>query len=105
MLLISATALQAVINFDKPEEAIRSVAFCGANQFHLFVLSLPGQVLLDHCTELGNNIYGAMWYRTPVQIQKILYMMQIRSGKLCSLTAGGLYEMNIENFGVVCITI
>lgn len=51
------------------------------------------------------NRYGAMWYRTPVQIQKILYMMQIRSGKLCSLTAGGLYEMNIENFGVVCITI
>ncbi|XP_068965470.1 odorant receptor Or2-like [Bombus flavifrons] len=100
MLIISATALQAVINLDKPEEAIRSVVFCGANQFHLFVLSLPGQVLLDHCTELGNNIYGAMWYRTPVQIQKVLYMMQIRSGKLCSLTAGGLYEMNIENFGV-----
>ncbi|XP_050580530.1 uncharacterized protein LOC126917572 isoform X1 [Bombus affinis] len=100
MLIISATALQAVINLDKPEEAIRSVVFCGANQFHLFVLSLPGQVLLDHCAELGNNIYGAMWYKTPVQIQKILYMMQIRSGKLCSLTAGGLYEMNIENFGV-----
>ncbi|XP_043594043.1 uncharacterized protein LOC122572732 [Bombus pyrosoma] len=100
MLIISATALQAVINLDKPEEAIRSVVFCGANQFHLFVLSLPGQVLLDHCTELGNNIYGAMWYKTPVQIQKILYMMQIRSGKLCKLTAGGLYEMNIENFGV-----
>nr|XP_033190332.1 uncharacterized protein LOC117156927 [Bombus vancouverensis nearcticus] len=101
MLIISATALQAVINLDKPEEAIRSVVFCGANQFHLFVLSLPGQVLLDHCTELGNNIYGAMWYKTPVQIQKVLYMMQIRSGKLCSLTAGGLYEMNIENFGVL----
>ena len=45
------------MNLDRPEEAIRSLVFCGANQFHLFVLSLPGQVLLDHCTELANNMY------------------------------------------------
>lgn len=57
MYLTDSFIFQAVINLDKPEEAIRSVVFCGANQFHLFVLSLPGQVLLDHCTELGNNMY------------------------------------------------
>lgn len=57
MHLTDSFIFQAVINLDKPEEAIRSVVFCGANQFHLFVLSLPGQVLLDHCTELGNNMY------------------------------------------------
>lgn len=45
------------MNLDMPEEAIRSLVFCGANQFHLFVLSLPGQVLLDHCAELANNMY------------------------------------------------
>lgn len=49
--------LQAVINLDRPEEAIRSAVFCGANQFHLFVLSLPGQVLLDHCSDFSNNMY------------------------------------------------
>ena len=49
--------LQAVVNLDRPEEAIRSAVFCGANQFHLFVLSLPGQVLLDHCSEFSNNMY------------------------------------------------
>lgn len=57
MYLTDSFIFQAVINLDKPEEAIRSVVFCGANQFHLFVLSLPGQVLLDHCVELGNNMY------------------------------------------------
>lgn len=63
--------------------------------------SIDSNIVFSRCY----NRYGSMWYRTPVQIQKVLYMMQIRSGKLCSLTAGGLYEMNIENFGVVCITI
>ncbi|XP_031366026.1 uncharacterized protein LOC102674214 isoform X2 [Apis dorsata] len=100
MLAISATAVQAVVNLDRPEEAIRSAVFCGANQFHLFVLSLPGQVLLDHCSEFSNNIYNSIWYRVPVRIQKVLYVMQIRSKKLCTLSAGGLYEMNIENFGI-----
>lgn len=31
--------------------------------------------------------------------------MQIRSAKPCKLTAGGLYEMNMENFGVVRINV
>ena len=54
-----------MMNLDMPEEAIRSLVFCGANQFHLFVLSLPGQVLLDHCAELANNMYILnihIWY-------------------------------------------
>ena len=51
------------------------------------------------------NRYSSTWYGAPVQIQKILYVMQIRSAKPCRLTAGGLYEMNIENFGVVCTNV
>ncbi|XP_071873135.1 uncharacterized protein [Bombus fervidus] len=100
MLGISVTAVQAVINLDKPDEAMRSAVFCGASQFHLFLLSLPGQVLLNHCSDLADNIYSSTWYGTPVQIQKVLYVMQIRCKRFCSLTAGGLYEMNIENFGI-----
>ena len=34
----------------------------------------------------------------------MLYMMQIRTRRPCTLTACGLYEMNIENFGTVCNT-
>lgn len=48
------------------------------------------------------NRYGSTWYKIPVKIQKMLLMMQIRSKKLCTLTAGGLYEMNMENFAIVC---
>nr|XP_033190330.1 uncharacterized protein LOC117156923 [Bombus vancouverensis nearcticus] len=100
ILSISTAAVQTVVNLDRPEEAIRSAVFCGACQFHLFLLSLPGQVLLDHSSDLADNIYSSKWYKAPVQIQKVLYMMQIRCRRFCSLTAGGLYEMNIENFGI-----
>ncbi|XP_033314057.1 uncharacterized protein LOC117212983 [Bombus bifarius] len=100
ILSISTAAVQTVVNLDRPEEAIRSAVFCGACQFHLFLLSLPGQVLLDHSSDLADNIYSSKWYKAPVQIRKVLYMMQIRCRRFCSLTAGGLYEMNIENFGI-----
>ncbi|XP_048266430.1 uncharacterized protein LOC100645055 [Bombus terrestris] len=105
ILSISTAAVQTVVKLNRPEEAIRSAVFCGACQFHLFLLSLPGQVLLDHCSDLANNIYSSKWYKAPVQIQKVLYVMQIRCRRFCSLTAGGLYEMNIENFGIVCINL
>ncbi|XP_017754776.1 PREDICTED: uncharacterized protein LOC108546972 [Eufriesea mexicana] len=100
MIGTSVTAVQTVTNLDRPEEALRSAVFCGANQFHLFVLSLPGQVLLDHCTQLSDTIYTSRWYRMSVRVQKMIYVIQIRSKKPCTLTAGGLYEMNMENFGI-----
>ncbi|KAK9306392.1 hypothetical protein QLX08_002910 [Tetragonisca angustula] len=100
MLIISATAVQTVINLNRPEEAMRNAVFCSASQFHLFLLSLPGQVLLDNCDALAKNIYGSTWYKCHIKIEKLLYVMQIRCKKLCSLSAGGLYEMNIENFGI-----
>ncbi|XP_028523218.2 uncharacterized protein LOC107999654, partial [Apis cerana] len=100
---ISTTAFQLAVNLDtRPQEAIRNAVFCGANQFHLFVLSLPGQILLDHCTELSNTIYCSMWYKLPVKIQKIFNIMLMRSKKSCALTVYGLYELNMENFGIVC---
>lgn len=48
---------QTVINLDRPDVAIRSAVFFGANQFHLFLLSLPGQILLDHCADFANAMY------------------------------------------------
>ncbi|XP_076547711.1 uncharacterized protein LOC143306002 [Osmia lignaria lignaria] len=97
---ISVTAVQAVLNMDtdSTDEAIRNVIFFGAEQFHLFVSSLPGQVLIDYCSDFAANIYSSNWYKTPIEIRKMIYLIQIRANKLCVLTAGGLYDMNMENF-------
>lgn len=41
---------------DKPEEAIRASIFLLGQQFHLYVISLPGQNLLDQSLELADKM-------------------------------------------------
>ncbi|XP_071873140.1 uncharacterized protein [Bombus fervidus] len=99
MIGMTVTAVQAAMNLHQPEEALRIGLFLVAQQFHLLIITLPGQVISDHSFELTNDIYRSMWYNMPINVQRVLYMMQMRSSKPCKLTAGGIYEMNIENFG------
>ncbi|XP_076632319.1 uncharacterized protein LOC143347208 [Colletes latitarsis] len=101
MMALSLTAVQLTMNLNNIGEAFKIGLFLGAQQFHLFFNSLPGQSLVDHSLQLLDDLYTSKWYRAPVRMQRVIYMMQIRSGVPCKLTAGGLYVMNIENFGVV----
>ncbi|XP_076388989.1 uncharacterized protein LOC105662764 [Megachile rotundata] len=48
--------------------------------------------------------YSSKWYQTPVKYQRTILTMQIRCSKACKLTAGGFYEMNMENFGAIIKT-
>lgn len=41
----------------RPEELIRVTVFLVAQYFHLYVISLPGQVLLDQSIELSDKMY------------------------------------------------
>ncbi|XP_033180382.1 odorant receptor 9a-like isoform X1 [Bombus impatiens] len=100
MVGMTITAVQAVINLHRPEEALRIGLFLVGQQFHLLIITLPGQVITDHSFELTNDIYRSMWYNMPINVQRVLHMMQMRSSKPCKLTAGGIYQMNIENFGI-----
>lgn len=104
IMATSISAVQVVLNLDKLEVAIKSAVFLIAAQFHLFILSIPGQILLNHYSNLKNNIFMSSWYNMPIEVQKMFYVMQIRCKKPCSLTACGLYEMNMENFGTALKT-
>ncbi|XP_076632330.1 putative odorant receptor 71a [Colletes latitarsis] len=101
MMAISLTAVQLTMNLNNIGEAFRIGLFLGAQQFHLLFNSLPGQSLVDHSLQLLDDLYTSKWYQAPVRMQRVIYMMQIRSGVPCTLTAGGLYDMNIENFGMI----
>ncbi|XP_076671033.1 odorant receptor 9a-like isoform X2 [Andrena cerasifolii] len=101
MVAISVTAVQILMHLDQPAEVFRIAMFLSAQKFHLLVLSLPGQALVDYSLGLANDIYASKWYQTPVKIQKMLYVMKIKSSRPCMITAGGLYQMNIENFGMI----
>ncbi|CAK9828355.1 hypothetical protein ANTRET_LOCUS5902 [Anthophora retusa] len=100
VFIISVTAAACVMNIDRPYELVRLAMFVAAQKFHLLILSLPGQMLLDQSLGLADVIYASKWYQLPTKEQKMIYTMQIRSIRPCILTAGGVHEMNIESFGV-----
>ncbi|CAK9800143.1 Odorant receptor Or2, partial [Anthophora quadrimaculata] len=102
VFIISVTAVACVMNIDRHDELVRLTMFIAAQKFHLLILSLPGQMLLDQSLGLTDIIYGSKWYQLPTKEQKMIHTMQIRSIRPCILTAGGVHQMNIESFGVVC---
>ncbi|CAK9815529.1 Odorant receptor Or2 [Anthophora plagiata] len=104
MFIISVTAAACVVNTDRPDELVKFAMFVGAQKFHLLILSLPGQMLLDQSLGLADIIYGSKWYQLPTKGQKMIYTMQMRSIRPCTLTAGGVHKMNIESFGVAMKT-
>ncbi|XP_076670791.1 uncharacterized protein LOC143370060 [Andrena cerasifolii] len=99
MLGISVSAFQAVRHLDDMKRAVRYALFFGGQKFHLFFLNLPGQILSDYSVEVLDHIYNSKWYRSSAKMQRMMNVMQLRASKPCQLTAGGLYVMNIENFG------
>ncbi|XP_076671039.1 odorant receptor 9a-like [Andrena cerasifolii] len=99
MIGISVSAFQAVRHLDDMKRAVRYALFFGGQKFHLYFLSLPGQILSDYSAEVLDHIYNSKWYQTSAKMQRMMNIMQLRASKPCQLTAGGLYEMNIENFG------
>ncbi|XP_076389225.1 odorant receptor coreceptor-like [Megachile rotundata] len=104
MIAFIVNAVQAVLHMDRPNEFIAILMFMCGQQFHQFALCLPGQVLIDRSLDLIDDIYSSKWYQTPVKFQRTLQIMQIRCSKACKLTAGGFYEMNMENFGAIIKT-
>ncbi|XP_076764657.1 uncharacterized protein LOC143431640 [Xylocopa sonorina] len=104
MMVISVTAVELVMHLEQPDQAIRTAVFLAGQQFHLYIISLPGQLLLDQSSELSDKIYASNWYEIPVKVQRVLHTMQIRCNRPSILTAAGLYEMKIESFGITVKT-
>ncbi|XP_012144879.1 odorant receptor 2a-like isoform X2 [Megachile rotundata] len=91
--------LQILMHIDHPLDSSRFVLFFCCCQFHLYVVSLFGQIILNHSAQLAEKIYGSNWCEVPIKFQKSLCFMIARSSKPCILSAGGLYDMNMENYG------
>nr|XP_012138789.1 PREDICTED: odorant receptor 4-like isoform X2 [Megachile rotundata] len=104
MILISTTAVQILMHMDRPLDSTRFILFFLCSHFHLYVISLFGQIVLNHSTVLAKRIYNCNWYEVPIKFQKLLCFMIVRSSKPCILSAGGLYDMNMQNYAIAVKT-
>ena len=75
----------------------------GSSFFFAWPSNAHDFINFEYNVSLRSDRYSSTWYNMPLKVQKMLYIMQIRCRNPCTLTAGGLYEMNMENFGIVCI--
>lgn len=55
----------------------------------------------DRLTKIGNNIYESSWYEFPINIQKYLILIIIRSQNPIYFTGLGLLNCTLESFGKV----
>ncbi|XP_076764144.1 uncharacterized protein LOC143431356 [Xylocopa sonorina] len=56
IVLISITAVKVVMYLHQADQAIRAAVFLAGQQFHLYIISLPGQLLLDQSLELSDTM-------------------------------------------------
>ncbi|OXU31360.1 hypothetical protein TSAR_014933 [Trichomalopsis sarcophagae] len=71
---------------------------------HIFFISWPGQLVIDHSENLFLTTYTTKWYNMSQKGKKLLLFMMMRCLKPSFLTAGGFYIMNFENYGSIVKT-
>ncbi|XP_011298921.1 odorant receptor 30a-like [Fopius arisanus] len=64
----------------------------------IFMYSYVGEILYSQAQKLRISIYNCPWYNMPVSIAKDINFIIMRSNSICTLTAGGVYVMNLESF-------
>lgn len=65
------------------------------------MLKLSDQRINDSLFMLNFNRYNVQWYRTPLQIQRMILFLLQRGTKEFTLNVGGLLHGSMENFAMV----
>ncbi|NP_001177545.1 odorant receptor 143 [Nasonia vitripennis] len=98
-LILSVGTLVILVNLNNPLELSRYIMIFIGLMMHMFYVSYPGQQLIDRSSAIFNDAYNNEWYECSIKSQRLLAFMMLRCTKPCELTAGGIYTMNLENFG------
>nr|UEN71212.1 olfactory receptor 29 [Gregopimpla kuwanae] len=104
MVCLSLSGVQLLIKFGQIEEMVRLFQFNLGQCSHLLFNSWPCQRLIDESVRLRESIYAAEWYSLSEENKRLLRFVMLRILNPLQITAGKLYLMSIENFGLVIKT-
>ncbi|NP_001177548.1 odorant receptor 147 [Nasonia vitripennis] len=104
VVFLSTGAIVMLVRVGAMLDLIRLVLVLIGAILHFLFLTWPGQNLIDHTSDLFAAIYATEWYNVSERSKKLLSIIMLRSLKPCVFTAGGLYVMNLENFGSIMKT-
>ncbi|KAG5326507.1 OR22C protein, partial [Acromyrmex heyeri] len=100
-ICMSLLGFQIIVFMNKKAELLTYIAMLIAGFIHLFVLSYPGQELMDHSADIFYKAYNMLWYRTSRRTTQLLSILLYRSFVPCTLTAGNMYVMSLQNYASV----
>ncbi|XP_011705592.1 PREDICTED: uncharacterized protein LOC105460800, partial [Wasmannia auropunctata] len=69
----------------------------------MFTGNFIGQRIIDHNNDVFVTAYNVQWYKTPLQIQKMILFLLQRGGKEFTLNIGRVFDVSIEGFATVIV--
>ncbi|KAG5306985.1 OR9A protein, partial [Acromyrmex insinuator] len=98
ILIMSLLGIQIISLMNHKEEMVRYVAMVIGAFIHLFVLSYPGQKIMDHSADIFHKAYNMLWYKTSRRTTRLLSILLYRGFVPCTLTAGKMYVLSMANY-------
>ncbi|XP_043470369.1 uncharacterized protein LOC122503759 [Leptopilina heterotoma] len=78
--------------------AIFYAGFILSNLFQILMYCWPSDDLMDQSSKIGMFAYQSFWTNLTPTNSKLLTLLILRAQKRLVLSAGGIYEMNLQNF-------
>ncbi|XP_018370789.1 PREDICTED: odorant receptor 4-like [Trachymyrmex cornetzi] len=98
IIVMSLLGIQIISLMNHKEEMVRYVAMVIGAFIHLFVLSYPGQRIMDHSADIFLKAYNMLWYKTSQRTTRLLSILLYRGFVPCTLTAGKMYVLSMANY-------
>nr|AXM05183.1 odorant receptor [Campoletis chlorideae] len=104
MIMITMTGFMVVTHLDEPDIAFRFGAFALGEVVHMFFLCWQGQLLIDHSEQIFFKVYNVSWYNISLRAKKLLILIMMQSSVPCTMTAGKMFVMSLQNFALALKT-
>ncbi|XP_051162382.1 uncharacterized protein LOC127282253 isoform X2 [Leptopilina boulardi] len=101
---LSITGVQGVLSINNPEEAIRFGCYAMSQVFHIFLLTLPTQHLLDNSLLLPKSIYNADWFYLSTETKNLLLIIMRRGSQPTTFIIGKIFILSLQFFTKVLQT-
>ncbi|XP_011708218.1 PREDICTED: uncharacterized protein LOC105462966 [Wasmannia auropunctata] len=97
-IIMTLLGMQIMSLKDQKQEMIKFVSMGLGGFVHLFVLSYPAQEIMDHSADIFHKAYNMLWYKMSRRTVRLLSILLYRAFVPCTLTAGKIYVLSIENY-------
>ncbi|XP_066581929.1 uncharacterized protein [Prorops nasuta] len=98
VLLASAAAVKFVMSINDPNQRIKYGSLYFNQSMRIFINCFPGQLLIDHSSNVKLAASKIKWYELPENSKKLLLLLMMRSVKATEFVVAKMFTMNFELF-------